>query len=270
MIGSISQAAYALTVAAAAIACAAALVTVVWRHALTIGRFANAIAAASGLTALVTRSIVSGHLPIFGTFENTLTAAWAIMATAAFFSWRFPVAREVWRWAAPWALALLLFGTRFRAEPVPLTISEQSLWVDAHVLFAWVAFVALVGASTLAILRLAGRSPFALAAEDADDLLGRLVLLGFLGLTVMLALGSLYLYVLFAVFWRWEVVETLSLLAWLGYGMIAHARLFYRMGGRRLALAVVAVLPLLLLAFWIWSVFPGTFHFFDIPLVRSY
>lgn len=270
MIHSAAQVAYVTMFASVAVAVAISVVGAVWSKYLTAGWWISLLAVFSGLAWLVLRTAESGHLPIFGTFENTFTAASALVTVAIVVEWRLPQARGVWRWAAPWSLALLLYGTRFRVEPVPLTISEQSLWVDVHVLFAWLAFVALLGASTLAMLRLAEKVPFGLDEEGADDLLGRLVVLGFLGLTLMLVLGSFYLYVLFAVFWRWEIVETLSLLAWLGYGLVAHARQFYRLGGRRLATAVVAILPLLLLAFWIWSVFPGTFHFFDIPLVRPY
>ena len=93
---------------------------------------------------------------------------------------------------------------------------------------------------------------------------------GFSALTALLAVGSWYLYILFAVFWKWEIVETLTLIAWIGYGVVIHGRLFYRWHGRTLDIGVALLLPVLLLAFFIWSVFPGTYHYFDIPLVRPY
>lgn len=249
--------------------CGAAMLTALGPRLPISGRSAVPYVAGVGVVALMLRTVIAGHLPIFGTFENTLTAAVALTIAAAATSWN-REAVGAWAWGSPWALVLLLYGTQFRREAVSLTISEQSMWVDVHVVFAWIAFVTLLLASTLAISRLRGRSFWRLADDDADEYIGRLVNLGFLALTATLAIGSWYLYVLFGVFWKWDIVETLTLAAWLGYGMVAHARYFYRLGGRGLAGAVVAVLPFLILAFWIWSVFPGTYHFFDIPLVKPY
>ena len=39
--------------------------------------------------------------------------------------------------------------------------------------------------------------------------------------------------------------------------------------GRRFFIAVLAVAVPLLLLYWVWSIFPGTYHFFDIPLLPN-
>lgn len=225
--------------------------------------------AALGLATLVARSSLAGHLPLFGTFENTLTASVFLLGVAVLTSWREATLGR-WAWAPPWALVLLLYGTRFPSRAIPLTISEQSLWVDVHVLFAWLAFASLVLASSVSIPRVLGRGFWGLSAESADEYIARTLNLGFLALTATILVGGWYLYILFATFWRWDVVGTLSLAAWLGYGMVIHARYFYRLSGRGLAGAVLAVLPFLILMFWIWSVFPGSYHYFDIPLLKPY
>lgn len=252
-----------------ALALAAAALLRVLRLDLDRVRGAVPVVAGVGVIALVLRTVVAGHLPIFGTFENTLTASVSLMVAAAVTSRRRDAVGS-WAWALPWAIVLMLYGTQFRREAVALTISEQSLWVDVHVVFAWLAFVTLVLATSLAVARLRGRTFWGLDVEEADEYIGRLVNLGFLALTATMLVGAWYLYVLFSVFWKWDVVGTLSLAAWLGYGMVSHARYFYRLSGRPLAWSVLGVLPFLILAFWIWSVFPGTYHFFDIPLVKPY
>lgn len=225
--------------------------------------------AAVGFVAVLVRWVEAGHLPLFGTFENTLTASASLLLAAVLTSRRRATTGS-WAWAAPWALAMLLHGTRFRMEATPLTISEQSVWVDVHVFFAWIAFASLALASSMAVPRVLGRSFWGLEPDAADDRLSHALNLGFLSLTAMILVGAWYLYLLFAQFWRWDIVGTLCFLAWLGYGMVIHARLFYRLSGRGLAAAVLAVLPLLLLGFWIWSVFPGTYHYFDVPLLKPY
>ncbi|MHB1341783.1 MAG: cytochrome c biogenesis protein CcsA [Coriobacteriia bacterium] len=234
------------------------------------GRAGAVTVAVVGLLGLAARSAVAGHLPIFGTFENTYTASWFVLAAGAFASVRFPAWSRAWRLAPPWAAALLAAGTAFRADTVPLTISEQSIWVDVHVLFAWVAFAGLLGATSLSLMRLVGRPPADWTDDEVDERVFALLGGGFVAFTVMLALGSFYAWILFGTFWSWDIVETLCLAAWLAYGLVIHFRLFYRWGGTRLDLAVVAVLPLLIAGYFVWSVFPATFHYFDVPLVRPY
>ena len=234
------------------------------------GRVLVTAAAGAATLGLAVRWAGSGHPPIFGTFENTYAATWFVLSVAAAASWAPSGLRDAWRWGPPWAVPLMLWGMRFRAEATPLTISEQSLWVDFHVLFAWLAFVPLLAATTLSGLRLAGRDPLGLDERDSGRLLTRLLLIGFVSMTVMLALGSWYMFLLFGRFWRWEIVETLTLVAWIGYGTAIHARMFGTLRGRGLHALVVSLLPILVLAFFIWSVYAGTYHYFEIPLVKPY
>jgi len=266
----IRYAAYLVTMVAAATGILSLVLITVWRRADIVGRVAVIVGAVSSTFGLTLRWIVVGHPPIFGTFENTYAAAWALLSAAALAGAVSSRYAGVWRWASPWALALMLYGTRFRMEPLPLTISERAVWVEVHVLFAWIAFVCLLGATTASIVRIAGREPLGLDGDEADRLVSRLLYIGFASFTVMLALGSWYLYLLFGEFWRWEIVETLSLVAWLGYGVVIHGRLFMGWGGRKFAVSLLSLGPVLLLAYFVWSVYPNTFHFFDIPLMRPY
>ncbi len=245
------------------------LLWAVARGPLAWSRWVCRAVAVLGTLAVALRWAAAGHIPMFGTFENTLLAsvflAWAAVVTS--------LRRDsagAWGWAAPWSLALLLYGAFFRREPLPLTISEQSLWVEAHAIFAWVAFAGFLAATSVSVPRLLGRPAWGMTPEASDDAIGSWLNVGFLAMTAMILTGAWYLYLLFAEFWRWDVVGTLSMVAWLAYALVIHARLFYSLSGRGLAAAVVSVLPLLLLALWIWSVFPGTYHHFEITLIRPY
>lgn len=265
-----SAVAHGLFFAASVVVFALAMLSFRWERLYPVGRNAARAAAFVGVAGLVVRAVASGHLPLFGTFENTWTAATAILLFVSVAPLINRLFAPMWRWMSPWPVVLMIYGTGFRSEPVALTISEQSVLVDVHVLFAWIAFVCLLGATTLSFLRVARRLPASAAADDAERLHDRLMLLGYLAFTAMLSIGALYLWVLFATLWRWEIVGSLSLLAWLLYGLLIHGRLFYRWRGPWYDAGVLAVLPVLLLAFWVWSVFPGTYHYFDIPLVRPY
>ncbi len=261
---------YSATFLLTLLAVTASLVAIARREAMPVGRWIANAAAIAALAGFAARWYVAGHPAIFGTFENTYALAASLLVGAtAIGIWR-PRLQDIWRWAAPWALAALLYGTRFRSDPVPLTISEQSLWVDVHVAFAWVAFVALLAATTSALLRLAGRKPLGMDIEAADRFITECLMAGFSAFTAMLATGSWYSFIIFGVFWQWSTVETLSLAAWLGYALVIHGRLFYRWSGSLLDIGVVAVLPVLVAAYFIWSVIPDTWHYFDIPLMKPY
>lgn len=224
-----------------------------------------------GVAGLAVRTVGSGHLPIFGTLENTWTCATVIMATAAVSANRGRMTRPYWHLLPPWAVLLLGLGLFARFDSVPLTISEQSMWVDLHVGFAWAAFVPLLWAGTIAAVFWArGRKSDTDEVADTEGTVARLLFVGYAFLTAMILAGSWYLFVLFAVFWRWEVVGASALVTWVGYSVAIHGWLMQGWRGSRLFPLVAVMLVPLLVLFWIWSVFPGTYHFFDIPLMMPY
>jgi ABC-type transport system involved in cytochrome c biogenesis permease subunit len=92
---------------------------------------------------------------------------------------------------------------------------------------------------------------------------------GFALFTVMMCVGAVYSFLLFADWYRWEIVGTSTFIGWLGYGAVLHAYLLFGWTGRRLAWATLGLLPVLLFAFWSWSVFSGTYHYFDLIAIRA-
>lgn len=215
---------------------------------------------------LTVRWIVAGHPPVLGAFENTLMSAWSmslvVLATSVWGSGR---ARE----ALPPLLAALvpptlLAGRLFASEPIPMSSAERSWLGYVHAAAGWLAFALLLAATTVAIRALATRTEQSVREWDAHLL--RLLGWGFIGLTATMVSGSIFSFVLFSEWYRWQIVETLAAATLLAYGLVLHARLFFAWRNRRLAVAVAAVGPLLLAAFWIWAVFPDTYHYFGLRL----
>lgn len=228
------------------------------------------IGVVSMFISVVVRWTVTGHPPIFGTFENSIAAAWSI-AVAVLWGRKWGPLHDVpddfERWFSLWIPVALLFGLFFSRTPYPLTISERSFIIDVHVLFAWAAHTVLLAASTAAALIVARRPGWDSAA--ADSVVVRGAGLGFALFTVMIAVGSLYSYLLFADWFKWEMVEAFAAAAWLGYSSVLHAFMFFRWRGSRLAWAMLIVMPLMLGTFWVWSIYSGTYHNFDIPEIRA-
>lgn len=212
---------------------------------------------------------VTGHPPIFGTFENTIAASWAVATVVI---WRMVRLRSdedpvLTRLLLAWVVALLGYGLFFPRTPYPLTISERSLFIDVHVLFAWMAFAMLLTASMAGVVRVLPGSGDDRPLLDETTIRG--LGLGFALLTAMLAVGSIYSYILFGDWYRWELVGASAMAAWLGYGASLHAHLMFGWRGRRIAWCAIAMLPLLLVVFWSWSLFSSTYHFFDIAVIKA-
>jgi ABC-type transport system involved in cytochrome c biogenesis permease subunit len=222
-----------------------------------------------GAVSIGLRWWITGHPPVFGTFENAIASSWTLglvvllLATKRF-EW---VPRRVAQLVGVWIPATLVYGAFFPHTPYPLTISERNILVDVHVFFAWVAYAALIVASMSALALLLDRAGTDEAVLDAIVFRG--LGIGFATFSLMMVAGSIYTYQLFGDWFRWEFVETLCAAAWLAYGAALHARLLFGWRGRRLAWLAVALLPLLVAAFWAWSLYPATYHYFEIPELKA-
>ena len=253
------------------------------RARLAMQGFASIVAAlVFHLASAIVRWAGVGHPPIFGTYEAALAASWFL---ALFVSFSFRSVKGQFELlvltALPAALLLVAYGIAFfGTESIPLTISERSLWVDFHALFAWLAFAPFTLALCLSVYSLRsipGEHAGAGAREQrrpllepglADELAFRYVAFGFFNHSVMFALGSYYSARLFGAWWRWDPIFSLSVVAWLLTGLYIHLRLFYNWNGRRAARLYLLVFALMALSYWGLVHLPGerTFHVFDLDL----
>lgn len=216
--------------------------------------------------AAVARGLVAGRVPVIGTFENTLLAGGFIVLTAILISIGGPVQRShhFARLLAPLALLTLAAGWLAPMQPLPISAGGRSWMGYVHALIGWADFAVLAGTLAAAVGQL--RNSRAVEEEAWDETLARLLGLGFALLTATMASGSVYSYILFGEWYRWQVVETTTMAAWLAYAALLHLRLLHRWSGRRLAVATLAAFPLALVAFWIWAIYPDTYHYFDAAL----
>jgi ABC-type transport system involved in cytochrome c biogenesis permease subunit len=91
----------------------------------------------------------------------------------------------------------------------------------------------------------------------------KLVAFGFLNNAVMIVSGAIWAYRLWGSFWRWDPVETWSLLTWLAYGLYMHAKLTLGWGPRRLAWIALFALFGVMMSFWGVQLLPNSFHLFQ-------
>jgi ABC-type transport system involved in cytochrome c biogenesis permease subunit len=134
----------------------------------------------------------------------------------------------------------------------PLEPPYRSSWLAVHVLFAWIAFGSYVVAAAIAGYQLwigrGGRSSDRLPALDEGS--ARLVAVGFLGHTVMIASGAIWAHGLWGRYWAWDPIETWSLVSWLTYAMVLHFRFTLGWTGRRAAWLGVAAAASIVVTFF--------------------
>lgn len=254
-----------------AVALLLGLVVALWAERYRRWAQTLALVGLAALTiSIVPRWIQTGHPPIFGTYENTIAAVWSLVAVILVLVrlCESDADRYLVKTLSIWIPPLLVAGWFFDRSPYPLTISERSLLVDIHVLFAWSAHTALLVASAAAISAIV-RSARADETAHWDSIMFRAVGYGFAALTIMLAVGSLYSYLLFGDWYKWELVEAFAAASWIAYASVLHSAMMFSWRGKRLGWAILAVLPLMIATFWVWSFYAGTYHHFEIPAIRA-
>lgn len=204
----------------------------------------------------------TGHPPLFGAFENTLLASWSVALVVFVAALTAPerLHDALLRTLAPLPPLILAAGVLLDSTSAVMGANERTLVGYVHGTIGWLGFALLLVATVVA-----GRVVRSRHDADGrfwDGYLFRLLCVGFIGLTATMATGSLYSFILYSDWYRWQIVETLTAATWLAYALVLHSRLFFGWKDRRLAWATIAIGPLLLAAYWIWAVFPGTYHYF--------
>lgn len=204
----------------------------------------------------------TGHPPILGTFEETLAAGWFL----TLFSLILDRKKGLAHLTIPFASLTLLYGLIFSIEERPLIISEQSLWVYFHALFAWIAygFYTISFAASIIILLKKQRNSAAFAYSLSGRFLYNNVLYGLIAQTIMFILGSYYSSRLHGSWWVWDPVEYLFIVSWFMYAIALHGRFFYAWKEDKIASWTVTAFVATMLLYWGLIYFPWiTYHIFD-------
>lgn len=226
--------------------------------AMTGGVLVAAAGLLPHLFAITVRWIRIGHGPYLGFYE--VVSFLALLGVAMLVGVVYRYRGLAVAGAVVMPLSFLLIAGAMLAPSVaePITPTLASWWLAIHVTFAKLTYAAFVTAFALAIVYLArnrltaGRYADVFAKlprqEVLDDLAFRFVGLGFIFLGIMIAAGAIWANEAWGRYWGWDPIETWSLISWLVYAAVLHARLTLGWRGRRFAWATVAALPIVVFA----------------------
>jgi cytochrome c-type biogenesis protein CcsB len=190
-----------------------------------------------------------GHVPLANFYESLIFFAWAVLLLYLIIEWR-TRSRSLGAFVVPIAFLLLAFasispGVSDRIQP--LIPALQSNWLTVHVLTCFLGYASFAVAFAVGIMYLLkgrGRDGgteegtfFSLipASDALEELLYQGVVLGFVLLSLGIMTGSVWAHYAWGSYWSWDPKETWSLITWIVYAVMLHARSVRGWRGRRMA-----------------------------------
>ncbi len=191
-----------------------------------------------------------GHAPLSNMFESLVFFAWCISLIYLIFEHRYKN-KTLGIFVIPFAFFAMIYAAlapNFSTEIQPLLPALQSNWLIAHVItcfLAYAAFAVSCGASIMYVIKQRDKNKkknddilvkILPPVEILDDLIYKVVIIGFCFLTVGIATGAIWANYAWGGYWSWDPKETWSLITWFVYATLLHARFVHGWRGRKVAL----------------------------------
>jgi cytochrome c-type biogenesis protein CcsB len=209
-----------------------------------------------------------GHAPLSNLYESLVFFAWSIGVMYLYVEWKYEN-RIIGAFAIPLAFLAMAYASlspNISDRIQPLLPALKSNWLIAHVITCFIgyaAFAVAFGVSIMYIFR--QRDPqgqgrrLSLFPQPRilDELNHRMVMFGFLFLSIGIITGAVWANSAWGRYWGWDPKETWSLITWFIYATLLHARLMRGWSGKRIAfLSVVGFLAVMFTYFGV-NLLPG-------------
>jgi cytochrome c-type biogenesis protein CcsB len=187
-----------------------------------------------------------GHAPFSNLYESLVFFAFTIAVIFVVIDRKYKVP-IVGTFTVPLAFLALAYASlspNINEQIQPLLPALKSNWLIAHVITCFIGYAAFAIAFGVSIMYLVkqGREKETggwislLPDLDAmDDLNYQLIMFGFLFLTVGIITGAVWANTAWGRYWGWDPKETWSLITWIVYAVLLHARNMRGWRGRRIA-----------------------------------
>jgi cytochrome c-type biogenesis protein CcsB len=242
---------------------------------VSAGNVANGImvaGAAGNLAGFVLRWIEShqmgiGRPPLSNLYESLVFFALCIAITHLYVVFKYKV-QVIGVVTAPLAFLTMAYASLPKVNDaiMPLLPALQSNWLIAHVMTYFLGYGAVTVAFGVSLLFLVktkrgdnAKGILALIPDPAllDELTYQLVMFGFLFLTIGMITGAVWANQAWGRYWGWDPKETWSLITWLIYAGLLHARLMRGWKGKRIAILSCVGFMAVLFTYFGVNLLPG-------------
>ncbi|MDM7987768.1 MAG: c-type cytochrome biogenesis protein CcsB [Smithella sp.] len=190
-----------------------------------------------------------GHVPITNLYESLIFFSWSIMLLYLTIELRIKN-RMLGAFVVPVAFLIMAYasiapGVNQNIEP--LIPALQSNWLTSHVLTCFMGYAAFTIAFGCGILYLwkikkdeakpdaSGWMALMPSLRVLDALIYQSTTLGFVFLALGIVTGSVWAHYAWGSYWSWDPKEIWSLITWLIYAIMLHARFVRGWRGKRMA-----------------------------------
>jgi len=209
-----------------------------------------------------------GHAPLSNLYESLVFFAGTIILIYLFIERKYQN-RVIGAFTTPLAFLALAYASlspNISDRIQPLIPALKSNWLIAHVIACFIGYGAFAVACGVAFMYLVKRK----SAENTssilnllpdvdllDDLNHRLVMFGFLFLSVGIITGAVWAHSAWGRYWGWDPKETWSLITWFVYATLLHARMMRGWRGKRTAILSIGGFAAVLFTYFGVNLLPG-------------
>jgi cytochrome c-type biogenesis protein CcsB len=194
-----------------------------------------------------------GHAPLSNLYESLVFGSWVLVLIYVVFEKKIGhrALGFVPSGIAFWAMAYASFSPGVVSKIQPLIPALKSNWLIAHVVTCFMGYAAFAISFGLSVAYLwrkkKAERPLSLAtnslipgSRELDEFNYQMVLFGFFWLSIGIITGSVWANSAWGSYWSWDPKETWSLITWLIYAAVLHARAVRGWRGPRVAWLSVA------------------------------
>ena len=252
------------------------LLLVVFKHKRfgSLGFGLTVITVAVHTVAIIWRWVESyqlgfGHAPFSNLFESLVFFAWTIAVVYLIIERRYKN-RTIGAFVLPLAFLSIAYAGLQPNEIRPLLPALKSNWLIAHVITCFLGYAGFALAAGIGVMYLLRKPKPANGQKQRglfshlpephvlDNLIYQTIVVGFLLLTAGIITGAVWAHAAWGTYWSWDPKETWSLITWLVYAAILHARMVKGWAGRRIAiLAMIGFACVLFTYFGVNTLLPG-------------
>lgn len=243
----------------------------------TLATATLAAAALGNLAGILLRWVEShqmgiGRPPLTNLYESLIFFALTIAVIYLFVEFKYKI-RILGAIAGPMPFLAMAYASLPKVNTAiqPLIPALKSNWLIAHVMTCFIGYAAFTIAFGISImflvkssgdapssdaqpLGMAGRIP---AFDILDDLTHQMVTFGFLFLSIGIITGAVWANQAWGRYWGWDPKETWSLVTWLIYATLLHARLMRGWRGKNIAVLSCVGFVAMLFTYFGVNLLPG-------------
>jgi len=188
-----------------------------------------------------------GHAPLSNLYESLIFFSWTIAIIYFVMELRLKN-KSIGAFVLPIIFLLMAyasFSPNISSQIKPLVPALQSNWLISHVATCFLGYAAFAISFSISIIyllkykKIDSINKFLKIFPEQnvlDTLNYQMILIGLLLFTLGILTGSIWAHSAWGTYWGWDPKETWSLITWLIYAVILHARLSRGWDGKRIAI----------------------------------